>query len=696
MSTYTQSKVDSQSASNKTAWRPVAAALIGIACMIAAAIWLHPSSRMDNLGPAAIVLVAGLIALGMAARGINLHIWPLAANQHVGERYRRLARDWRPLAAGIILLALVAENNAMRFAPPSFDFMHYHVQFVLFALGIALLVYSQADAPRGQRMAAAEWLLIVLIFVAALIPRLVQLDTLVRTLVDELPWVDGVRALWWRHDYELLRPMSSTFPFSSIFPYWEAGAVEIFGTNLIGLRITSSLIGALTVVALYALARQLVDRPTALIAALILAFFPPHVHFSRLALLNMVDPLPGTMALAYAARGLRYNRRFDWALAGAALGMTHYFFEAGRLLFTPLMIAWIGWLFITRRDRLRAWWGGIAVMALIALLVAAPFYYVLASNGGLLAGRLDQSRFDTTFVLDVLAGNRPPEDLIRHVLTPLLILVNRPENAAYYGGDNPLVLSGVVPLLLLGTAFVLLRPRRPAFVLIIWILAAAAGNVLMKDPAVSARYVVALPALALLIALGLRETAQVLTTLVRIPAAQTALRWAVVAALPILAVMHMAYYFGPHIERFNEQNRASKIYRDGVDAVLRAAALPTETFVILISQPEHDSNVPGHFLNFMRRDMLLASITPQEVMHTYLADLSIGRPYAFFVAADDDHSLNLLRYYFDLQPPQITPFHDDVPPDRQYVLYFAPLGSARPVLRDKNAPIQIITPPAAE
>jgi hypothetical protein len=274
--------------------------------------------------------------------------------------------------------------------------------------------------------------------------------------------------------------------------------------------------------------------------------------------------------------------------------------------------------------------------------------------------------------------------------------VNRAENGAYYAGDQPLVLSVLVPLLLLGVAHVLLRPRRPAFLLLIWLAGVAAGNMLMKDPAVAARYILAMPALALLLAIGLRETALLLAGQVRAPALQRGLRWAVAAAVPVLAIGHMAYYFGPHMQRFNEQNRASKIYRDGVDAVLRAAALPSETFVILISEPEHDGNVPGHFLNFMRRDMTLASITPQEVTHSYIASLSIARPYAFFVAPDDAHSLALLRHYFNLQSPQITPFYEDVAPERQYVLYFAPLGSARPVTRVKNTPIEIFEPPAAE
>jgi hypothetical protein len=388
---------------------------------------------------------------------------------------------------------------------------------------------------------------------------------------------------------------------------------------------------------------------------------------------------------------MRCGRRFDWALAGATLGMTHYFFEAGRLLFTPLLITWFGWLWITGRSRVRARRHGLAVMALMTLLVAAPVYYVVTAQGSALAGRLDQSRQDPSFVLDVLAGSRSVDELARHVLTPPLLFVSRPESAAYYAGDQPLVLSGFVPLFLLGIGYVLLRPQRPAFLLIIWLAAVVGGNILLKDPGVSARYVVALPAVAVLLALGLRESARLLAFVFPLPPVRRLLRLAVPLTVAAMGVIHMAYYFGPHMERFNVQNRASKIYRDGVDAVLRSAQLPEGTLVLLISQPESDSNVTGHFLSFMRPDMSLSAITPQELTHRFLAELPPTRPYAFFAAPDDAHSFNLLSRYFFLQPPAITPNYASIPGDRQYVLYFAPLGALRDVPRVKNTPIRVFT-----
>ncbi|MCA9908987.1 MAG: hypothetical protein KC519_10105, partial [Anaerolineae bacterium] len=135
---------------------------------------------------------------------------------------------------------------------------------------------------------------------------------------------------------------------------------------------------------------------------------------------------------------------------------------------------------------------------------------------------------------------------------------------------------------------------------------------------------------------------------------------------------------------------------DSVDAVLRAADLDENTFVVLVGEPVVDGNVPSHFLNFLRADMTLQSITPQEVTQRYLADLPAIRPYAFFVAQNDAHSINLIREFFYLRPPEITPNYEEIPEDRQFVLYYAPMGSVRDTARAKNIQLQIITPQAGE
>jgi hypothetical protein len=68
---------------------------------------------------------------------------------------------------------------------------------------------------------------------------------------------------------------------------------------------------------------------------------------------NIADPLFGTLAFAFIGRGLLHGRRTDFAIGGAMLGLTHYFYEGGRLLYMPLALAWIAaCLLFTVRDKI--------------------------------------------------------------------------------------------------------------------------------------------------------------------------------------------------------------------------------------------------------------------------------------------------------------------------------------------------------
>ena len=169
--------------------------------------------------------------------------------------------------------------------------------------------------------------------------------------MDELNFVSGMTNFWKpNHPIGLLTPMDNISPFTWLFPYWQSIFVGIFGRNMAAIRAVSAVIGGLTVPALYLLAQTLFNRRVGLLAAFLLATFPPHIHYSRIALLSITDPLMGTLALAFLARGLKRGTRLDFALAGVFLGLTQYFFEGGRLLFPALALAWvIGWRLFGRR-----------------------------------------------------------------------------------------------------------------------------------------------------------------------------------------------------------------------------------------------------------------------------------------------------------------------------------------------------------
>lgn len=644
-------------------------AVLGV---LVATLLLRPAAGRDWLMPGAALLLVSGVLLWTAIRRAPDRSTVVEPGDTPLEPAR--ANGWLTLL-GVVCLALVGEINAgLTGLLPS---VSTHMQFVLLAVGIILLTYGMSGAVplrvwRRWRLAHGLLLLILLV---ALLARVVALDSAIRTLVDETHPIDGIQAIQWNDDQPLTRAASSYLPATVLYSYVQSWAINLVGANFVGLRLTGALVGTLNVLALYLLASALFNRRIALIAALLLATFPPHIHFSRVAHSHVADALFGTFAVAFFVRGLRSNRRLDWALSGAALGLTQYFYEGGRLLFPPLVAAWLVALVLLLRGHLRAQWRGLAVLGVVAVLVAAPVYGSIVASDASPTDRFDDAGTGLSYWRDLVADGITADeraDLFVRLTLPLRVFVNQRELAVYYGGNQALVLDYMQPFFLLGVLWSVWHWRSPALVLILWLLATAAGNMIIRDPAQYPRYIVAFPAIALVMAVGWHET---LTLLVRRP------RWrlALLATTVIgFSAAQVHYYFGPHLAYYNVQLRASKQHPDGVDAILRALDLPPNTQTYLISDPVVDINPPrslyGFFAADERAELPPRELSPSDVTHDWLADLPRDRHYAFFVEPDDTVTINLLSAVFDLEGPQESPYN--VPRGEAFVLYFAPISPA--------------------
>lgn len=655
-------------------------ALAAFACMILSAIGFRPAPADTPLDTPVFFMLLGGLALGVS---ILLSPKDELLTAPTEWALTPVRSRWGFILLGTLLLAVVAEVSARSLGYTLLSQMSNHLQFVLFALGIACLGlgFGGVRVPTLRRVAVtalpwSEILPVLGIFTIALILRLWELNTALRQSVDEALAVEGIYHAWGRSVG--LAGAPSGYISTLLYPYWQSVAVDIIGHSLLGIRAVSAVVGALTTIALYVLGRGLFNHKTGLVAAFLLATFPPHVHFSRLGLLHVGDALVGTLMLAFLVMGLKHNRRIFWALAGISLGLTQYFFEAGRLFYPPFVVGCIVALAVVVRGHLRAHWHGLVVTVICALLVAAPVYYTIFAQNLPRASRMDVSGMSTDYWRDIakdgLTGEEIQQILFR-VAFPFRAYVHQPDMAMFYGGDQPLVLMYLVPFLLLGVFYIVWRWRSPAIVVVLWIVAAALGNSLLRDSAVSARFVVVLPALALALAVGVCYA----LPLVWEHANRAALVLPTVALVAALGTAQVSYYFNVHIPLQTRQLRESTGY-DGMDAVLRAAHLPANTQVYIVSNPQIDFNVARTFDTFfVTRDeeMPLMTMLPSDFTREFIAALPHDRNYAFFIAPDDTGSLNLLNEYFQLDPPQDSPF-EDVPADRELTLYFAPRGANTP------------------
>lgn len=648
---------------------------VGAVLLVAISAFLfRPANGDETLGWALLAAALGGLALG-AAVSFQPERARLSAPTAAPSEPLLIRR--RAFALGVFGIGLFSEMSGRVLGLDFLAHVPEHAQFLLLCVSAGLIVWSAADGrwPRGwPGWLSAEALLLLAIMGLALFLRLWELNTSIRTLVDEVHFSSGVVELWRRDDIGLMTPMSGLSPFPWIYPYWQTMIVELMGRTLAGMRGASAVIGTLNVAALYLLARAFFDRKTAALAAFLLAVYPPHLHFSRVAILQIADPLFATLGFAFLGRGLRDNRRADYALGGAGIAFSQYFYEAGRLLFPPLAVLWLAGVAFLWRGRIRAHWRGLLTAALTFALLTIPVYYPLFALDYPLTGRLNASGLDQTYWNKLLSGgdthlNITPDEHLRRLTAPWLFYIHQPEQgSAYYGGTEPLVMSAAAPFFLLGLAYAARRLRSPGpLLMLLWLLSSSFGNSLLVGSAVASRYLVVYPLLALFIALGLRYTLPLVWP-DALNRQNLYVRHAVGFALAIgLAVVQVWYYFGPHLDAYQVQSRPR---RDVQDAALRSVDFPPGTRIHVISDPVEDGGYGNEMLAFFADGLVMGSLSPDDVNRDFIYGLKTGVDHAFFLEPGDFETLNRLRAHLQLEGPFLSDY--PMPPRTQFILYYAP------------------------
>jgi hypothetical protein len=650
-------------------------ALFASAAAFAALRFLDWEQFFPALGAAALWLLIGGLLLGAA---LWLSPWQLPFMQPARETASvRTAR--RPLIAGLVLLALgTIFGGRLIDALPQ---LSAHAQFALLLAAVLLIGWALSGAPRHlPEVPRRELAGVAALTVAALVLRAVETTSLVPGLVDEVHFIVGVHAFQDNPALPLLRTTSTYLPATMLYSYWEWLAVTGLGRSLEGLRFVSALAGALTVPAVYLLARALFNRRTALAAALLLLAFPPSLHISRNSFAQPGDAFFGALALALLAHGLCRGQRWAWAWGGVALGMTQYFYEGGRLLFPLLVLAWFVYMIIVWGvRRMRPHRRGMAIALLAAVLVALPMYVTMAVTGAPFSSRFEESG-GTSGLSHTLREftTLPPFDqytAARQFVDPFLVYMALPDATGdFYGSDQPLVLPILVPLLFLGLAHILWRPRSPAVLVAGLVLAASAGNILLSANDWSNRYVMVMPMLPVLMAVGLCYTLPLLWPRASWPHSPR-LRRVGALLLPLLALsiaaLQLTYYLGPFQRDYAVSFRAAKPGADFNDALLRAAALPDAGArqVILVSATYQDAHVPRGLFSFLvDSDYPVLTMTRDQLTPDFLLTLPRDRGYVFFLEPADAESLRVLASAFPLGPPDYST-RPLLPANEQYLMF---------------------------
>ena len=546
------------------------------------------------------------------------------------------------MAFGVLLMR--AATNALDASLP------LSVQHGLWWLGLVCVGYGFGGR-WPQSVTRLAWMVAGVMLLGA-IPRMVALDDGLRFLPDEAIFLNGIVSLEAVNGRaRLIYPVSDYLVASWLVTLWQGAAVSIFGHTTMAARLISALVGTLWIAGVALLARELALLHSSkradligLAAAVLMAGFAAQVHYSRLALYNIIDPLFGMVALGFLARAWRLNQASAYVWAGVALGAAQYFYEGGRLTWLPLVI---GWTLIQRRLR-----AGVILTAITTMVIGTPAWFgVLAVLGS------PTPRLDTVGELSTQGATL--SERLGDVLA-LIVWHGDPPYSLYYGAS----LIGIVllPCFVVGLGRTLFRWRTPAGSLLLLWLAGVIGAAVVFEINTSARFVGVLPALLLICGVGLLG-------LIRWPR----VLW---AALIILSLGQVWLYFGVtlpqmHVTRY--ATLASRATYDEYDAVIRAAATDSR-YVFFIANSHPMAGIPGALERLA--DYYLPARTVQVLTPDFvdsLATLPADTPITLLVYPPDSAALVTLGGFLSLPPPRGS---DDVPADAAMLLYDGAMRSS--------------------
>ncbi len=341
------------------------------------------------------------------------------------------------------------------------------------------------------------------------------------------------------------------FSFPSFYYYLESFSVWMFGQTVEALRLFSALAGALTVGAVYLLARAMFGKPTALLAALFLTGFHFHVHFSRLGLNNIWDGLAFTLTMGALWYGWRHSQRGYFLLAGAMFGFAQYLYASARLLFI-LIPVWVILAGFFDRERLRRALPGLVWMALMAFVIFAPlaWYYVNHPNEYLAPlNRVSLSR--EWFRISTEKTGNPAWVLLAQQIWIGLKGYTSENIRFFYAPNTPMLRPMESVFFIVGVAMLLLQPTDSRHTLLaLWLLGFGIISGLSVDPPSAQRYVAAAPSVALIVGVGLHEITITLSKL--IPKAAFTLSLLAIVGVLWLAVDDLRFYFWDYSPRTAE------------------------------------------------------------------------------------------------------------------------------------------------
>ena len=342
--------------------------------------------------------------------------------------------------------------------------------------------------------------------------------------------------------------ISAGYSFPSLYYFFQALSIQFLARTTEALRLTSAIVGALTVTALYFVGSAMFDRRCALLAAIFLAAYNFHIHFSRIGLNNIWDGLWYIIVVGALWHGWEYEQNKSFALAGFSLGMAQYFYPSGRALIIPIL----GWLFLMGMfnwEKFKRVFSGILIMFIVTSVIILPLAIFYFHHPDEYMAPLRRVSIFGPILDGMVQSTGQPVWLIllKQIWLGLQGFIYLPVTFWYQPG-TPLLRPFAASLFLIGLLLLLSRGRDSRFLLLaLWILTFGLIGGLSESTPAAQRYVAAAPVCALLVGYGLSEMASILEELW--PQFNRILNGVVIAVAILMAVDELNFYFNTYTQK---------------------------------------------------------------------------------------------------------------------------------------------------
>ncbi len=337
----------------------------------------------------------------------------------------------------------------------------------LFIFWIGVSGFRQPTLTMGKESARVEIIFLILVILGSFFIRTYQINVFPNGCQND-ECSNGLDALNWLHGEPYTPFVSTNEGQATLYTYLLALTFKLFGVGVTQMRMVSAVIGTLTIVAFYFLARDWLDWRFALTATALFAVSRWHLTFSRIVYELILTPFVEILVFLFFLRALKNGRLQDWALSGLCLAFGMNTYTGFRII--PILIAvYLFFWTITHRDRIRRDAQGILYLVLGAWVGMVPLSVYILQNWKIFMGRTAR----ISILNDIANAGGSLQPLWKNIVKTILSFHWEGDWAALNNLPGEPLLDIVVGILFLfGLAYALRYICQPlSFLYVSWVIA---------------------------------------------------------------------------------------------------------------------------------------------------------------------------------------------------------------------------------